>query len=45
MLGMLPGVGKIKKQLDDANIDETIIKRQAAIIASMTQGRAAQRRS
>ena len=22
MLGMLPGIGKIKKQLDDANIDE-----------------------
>jgi len=28
MLGMLPGIGKIKKQLDEANIDETIIKRQ-----------------
>ncbi len=37
MLGMLPGVGKIKKQLAGANIDETIIKRQEAIIASMTK--------
>ncbi len=36
MLGMLPGVGKIKKQLAGANIDETVIKRQEAIIGSMT---------
>src|SRR5215472_10657893 len=38
MLGMLPGIGKIKKQIDAANIDETIIKRQEAIIGSMTKG-------
>jgi signal recognition particle subunit SRP54 len=38
MLGLLPGVGKIKKQLADANIDEGIIKRQEAIIGSMTKG-------
>ncbi len=38
MLGMLPGVGKIKKQLSEANIDESIIKRQEAIIGSMTKG-------
>ncbi|MGD9617696.1 MAG: signal recognition particle protein [Alphaproteobacteria bacterium] len=37
MLGMLPGVGKIKKQMTDANIDESIIKRQEAIIGSMTK--------
>ncbi len=37
MLGMLPGVGKIKKQLAGANIDETVIKRQEAIIGSMTK--------
>ena len=37
MLGLLPGVGKIKKQLADANIDEGIIKRQEAIIGSMTR--------
>jgi signal recognition particle subunit SRP54 len=37
MLGMLPGIGKVKKQLDAANIDETVIKRQEAIIGSMTK--------
>jgi signal recognition particle subunit SRP54 len=37
MLGMLPGIGKIKKQIDAANIDESIIKRQEAIISSMTK--------
>src|SRR5215204_101479 len=37
MLGMLPGVGKIKKQMTEANIDEGIIKRQEAIIGSMTK--------
>ncbi len=38
MLGMLPGIGKLKKQLGEANIDEGIIKRQEAIISSMTKG-------
>ncbi|MFI4949227.1 MAG: signal recognition particle protein [Alphaproteobacteria bacterium] len=37
MLGMLPGVAKIKKQLAGANIDEGILKRQEAIIGSMTK--------
>jgi signal recognition particle subunit SRP54 len=37
MLGMLPGIGKVKKQLDAANIDESIVKRQEAIIGSMTK--------
>ncbi len=36
ILGMLPGIGKLKAQLDDANLDTTILKRQAAIIGSMT---------
>ncbi len=36
LMGMLPGVGKIKNQLANANIDETMIKRQVAIINSMT---------
>ena len=36
ILGMLPGVGKIKQQLNDANLDTSILKRQAAIIGSMT---------
>ncbi len=38
ILGMLPGVGKIKSQLDEANLDTSILKRQAAIIGSMTPG-------
>src|SRR3954453_10718195 len=37
IMGMLPGIGKIKKQLDAANIDESIIKRQEAILSSMTK--------
>jgi signal recognition particle subunit SRP54 len=36
MLGMLPGVGKLKAQLEGANLDQTILKKQAAIISSMT---------
>jgi signal recognition particle subunit SRP54 len=36
LLGLLPGIGKVKKQLDAANIDERIIGRQRAIILSMT---------
>jgi signal recognition particle subunit SRP54 len=37
MLGMLPGIGKIKKQLADAKIDDGMVKRQEAIISSMTK--------
>jgi signal recognition particle subunit SRP54 len=37
MLGMLPGIGKIKKQLSEANLDDKLIKRQEAIISSMTK--------
>ena len=37
VMGMLPGIGKVKKQLEEANIDEKVIKRQEAIISSMTQ--------
>ena len=36
ILGMLPGVGKMKQQIEDANLDNTMLKRQAAIIGSMT---------
>jgi signal recognition particle subunit SRP54 len=36
MMALLPGVGKVKKQLDAANIDDRILKRQRAIISSMT---------
>jgi len=34
---MLPGIGKMKKQLDAANLDDTLLKRQQAIIGSMTK--------
>ena len=36
MLGMLPGIGKMKTQLENANLDERVLKRQRAIINSMT---------
>jgi len=36
LLGMLPGIGKMKKQMAQANIDENLIKRQQAILSSMT---------
>ena len=36
-MSMLPGIGKLKKQLDEANIDDKAIKRQEAIIQSMTK--------
>ncbi|HQT88512.1 MAG TPA: signal recognition particle protein [Acidiphilium sp.] len=37
ILGMLPGVGKIKQQLNEADLDTAILKRQVAIIHSMTR--------
>jgi signal recognition particle subunit SRP54 len=36
MIGMLPGLGKMKQQLENADLDNTVVKRQAAIISSMT---------
>jgi signal recognition particle subunit SRP54 len=36
VLGMLPGVGKIKKQLEGVDLDNLVLKRQLAIIGSMT---------
>jgi signal recognition particle subunit SRP54 len=36
ILGMLPGISKVKAQLADSNLDTKIFKRQAAIISSMT---------
>ena len=36
ILGMLPGMGAMKQKIEDANIDQTIFKRQSAIISSMT---------
>ena len=36
LLGMLPGIGKMKKQIEAANVDDKNIARQQAIISSMT---------
>jgi signal recognition particle subunit SRP54 len=36
IMGMLPGMGKIKDQLSPAHLDEKIFRRQRAIILSMT---------
>ncbi|MGE3833047.1 MAG: signal recognition particle protein, partial [Parvibaculaceae bacterium] len=36
LMGMMPGVGKIKAQMANANLDDSLLKRQCAIIDSMT---------
>ncbi len=36
ILGMLPGVGKVKKQMAEARIDDGMVTRQLAILSSMT---------
>jgi signal recognition particle subunit SRP54 len=36
LMGMLPGIGKLKDQMAAAHIDDRIIRRQRAIILSMT---------
>ena len=36
IMGLLPGVGKLKEQMANAKIDNNILKRQRAIILSMT---------
>ena len=37
VLNMLPGMGKMKNQLAEANLDDKVLKRQHAIITSMTK--------
>ena len=36
LMGLIPGIGKAKKQIDAMGIDDSIFKRQTAIISSMT---------
>jgi len=36
LMGMLPGMGKLTKQMTSANLDEKLLGRQEAIISSMT---------
>ena len=37
LMGMLPGIGKLKDKIDGAGMDEKVIDRQVAIINSMTK--------
>ena len=36
LIGMIPGIAKVKKQLSQANVDDRMVARQQAIIQSMT---------
>jgi signal recognition particle subunit SRP54 len=38
LMSMMPGIAKMKTQLAERNLDETVLKRQMAIIDSMTPG-------
>ncbi len=38
LMGLLPGVAKVKAQLEEAKLDTGLLKKQAAIISSMTPG-------
>jgi signal recognition particle subunit SRP54 len=38
LMGMMPGIAKMKNQIAAANLDEKVVKRQVAIIDSMTRG-------
>src|SRR5262249_29590359 len=42
LMGMLPGIAKMKNQLASANLDANLLKRQVAIIQSMTPRERAQ---
>ncbi|SNZ19861.1 signal recognition particle protein [Cohaesibacter gelatinilyticus] len=37
IMGLMPGVGKMKKQMAAANLDDSIVNKQVAIINSMTR--------
>jgi signal recognition particle subunit SRP54 len=37
LMGMIPGIAKMKDQIASANLDEKVVKRQKAIIDSMTR--------
>ncbi|MEM9796781.1 MAG: signal recognition particle protein [Pseudomonadota bacterium] len=37
VMGMMPGMGKMAKQMDKAGLDDSILKRQMALIDSMTK--------
>ena len=37
MMSMMPGMAKMQKQLDDAGMDDSVLRRQIALINSMTK--------
>ena len=37
VMGMLPGMGKMQKQMDEAGLDDRMLRRQVALINSMTK--------
>ncbi len=37
IMGMMPGMGKMKSQMDQAGLDDTVLRRQIALINSMTK--------
>jgi signal recognition particle subunit SRP54 len=37
LMGMMPGMGKMAKQMDQAGMDDKVLKRQIALIQSMTK--------
>ena len=37
LMGMMPGMGKLSKNIDDKSLDDSVIKRQIALIQSMTK--------
>ena len=37
LMGMMPGIAKLKNQLASANLDDKVVKRQIAVIDSMTR--------
>ena len=45
MMGMMPGMGKMAKQMADAGMDDKVLKRQIALIQSMTKKERANPRS
>ncbi len=37
LMGMMPGMGKLTKNIDDKSLDDSVIRRQIALIQSMTK--------
>ena len=37
LMGMMPGMGKLAKNIDDKSLDDSVIKQQIALIQSMTK--------